>query len=211
MRTAKQENVIGKLAPMIIGWANYHRHVVSKEVYHKVDYKIWLALWRWAKRRHPNKGRKWISQRYFHQVKGVKRAFSCTTVDEFGNIRRVTLPTASATRIVRHPQIHPAANPFDPEWDAYFEKRQSYKMHHNSEGRAMIESLRKHQKGVCPQCGKPLPVKSQREYIHHLIGRLEGGKPTFDNLILLHEKCHAEGHKNGWKNMLPVEPHQVST
>ena len=36
-RTAKQQNLIGLLNPVIKGWADYHRHVVSKRIFAHVD------------------------------------------------------------------------------------------------------------------------------------------------------------------------------
>src|ERR1039457_5080993 len=44
-------DVIHKLNPKIRGWANYHRHVVSKRTYVRVDHEIFSSLWRWARRR----------------------------------------------------------------------------------------------------------------------------------------------------------------
>lgn len=41
--------LIVKLNPIIRGWANYHRHVVSKETFNKVDYKIYHAVRRWIR------------------------------------------------------------------------------------------------------------------------------------------------------------------
>jgi len=55
-----QAALICTLNPMIIGWVNYHKSVVSKAIFSKVDHEIWCALWKWAKRRHPGKGRKWV-------------------------------------------------------------------------------------------------------------------------------------------------------
>ncbi|EQD55896.1 RNA-directed DNA polymerase [mine drainage metagenome] len=63
-RSSKPENLIALLNPMIRGWANYHRHVVAKETYATVDNHIWRALWRWARRRHPNKTGGWVRQKY---------------------------------------------------------------------------------------------------------------------------------------------------
>jgi RNA-directed DNA polymerase len=57
--------LISLLNPLIRGWAEYHRHVVSKATFAKVDAAIFTALWRWAKRRHPTKGRGWIRDKYF--------------------------------------------------------------------------------------------------------------------------------------------------
>ena len=50
-------NLIGLLNPMILGWANYHRHIVAKETFSFIDHEIWKALWQWAKRRHPDKNK----------------------------------------------------------------------------------------------------------------------------------------------------------
>lgn len=204
MATSKQEDLIRTLNPMIRGWGNYHRHIVSKDVYNKVDHEIWTALWRWAKRRHQNKGLRWINQRYFRTIKGVRWVFSCQVRDEGGNKQLLTLAKTSAIRIIRHVHIKLAANPFDPAWDAYFEKRQSVKMRHSYEGRGTLISLWRRQRGLCPQCGKILPVSGQTGIIHYIKGRLKGGEPILSNLILLHTDCHAEGHENGFVVKLPV-------
>jgi hypothetical protein len=47
------------------GWANYHKHVVAKKTFARVDADIWSMLWRWATRRHPQKGTQWIKEKYF--------------------------------------------------------------------------------------------------------------------------------------------------
>src|SRR5215472_15609448 len=68
IKTNKQAtagNLIVQLHPLIRGWANYHQHVVSKTTFARVGHAIFQALWRWAKRRHPNKPKEWIRKRYF--------------------------------------------------------------------------------------------------------------------------------------------------
>jgi RNA-directed DNA polymerase len=52
--------LIDQLNPKIRGWANYHRHVVSKRIFQRVDSVIFSSLWRWARRRHPKKSRRWL-------------------------------------------------------------------------------------------------------------------------------------------------------
>jgi RNA-directed DNA polymerase len=54
----KQEDPIRALNPIIIGRSNYHRSVVSKEVFSNRDYRMWNMLWRGAKRRHQDKNSK---------------------------------------------------------------------------------------------------------------------------------------------------------
>jgi RNA-directed DNA polymerase len=119
----KQETLIHLLNPMIRGWANYHRHIVAKTMYSSVDRHIWKALWRWARRRHPNKSRKWVRQKYFRNLGARNWVFALQTQGEGSESKLTRLCSASETRIVRHVKVKSDANPFDPAWDAYFAKR----------------------------------------------------------------------------------------
>jgi hypothetical protein len=60
--------LIDWLNPKIRGWANYHRHAVSKRVFQRVDHTIFFSLWQWARRRHPEKSRGWLKQKYFERL-----------------------------------------------------------------------------------------------------------------------------------------------
>ena len=60
-----QDELIRNLNPIIRGWANYHRHIVAKDIFQKLDSYTWKITWRWGERRHPNKGRKWIFNKYW--------------------------------------------------------------------------------------------------------------------------------------------------
>ena len=44
--------LIYMLNPVLRGWANYHRHIVAKETFNYVDYRVWKMLWKWCRRRH---------------------------------------------------------------------------------------------------------------------------------------------------------------
>ncbi|MBC6455453.1 MAG: group II intron reverse transcriptase/maturase, partial [Hormoscilla sp. SP5CHS1] len=57
--------LIAKLNPVIRGWSNYFRTVVSKETYSSMDHHLWNILWQWATRRHPNKSGQWIAKKYW--------------------------------------------------------------------------------------------------------------------------------------------------
>jgi RNA-directed DNA polymerase len=112
--------VVMRLNPMIRGWTNYHRHVVSSETFSYVDHRLWCMLWRWAKRRHSNKPKRWIAEKYFGQREGRKWVF-------FGNNpdgKALFLLQANQTAIKRHAKVKSEANPYDPEFEQYFEARQ---------------------------------------------------------------------------------------
>jgi len=60
--------LIRQLNPVIRGWANDHRHVVAKRASGRVDHVIFRLIWKWARRRHPRKGARWVKRRYFDRV-----------------------------------------------------------------------------------------------------------------------------------------------
>jgi len=64
-RAQPHAELIAKLNPVIRGWCNYYRTAVSKETFAEIDAHLWHTIWRWAKRRHPNKSGKWITERYW--------------------------------------------------------------------------------------------------------------------------------------------------
>jgi RNA-directed DNA polymerase len=137
-KAAKQINLISALNPVIRGWANYHRSNSAKETFLRVDYEIWNALWRWAKRRHPNKGTGWIKEKYFKTAGFRHWVFAAEKEEKShseGKSPIVSLFRASDVPIKRHIQIKGEANPFDPQFDSYFEERKTAKMWNKLKGR----------------------------------------------------------------------------
>lgn len=63
-QASSQDVLIRKLNPMLTGWANYHQPVCASHSFKRVDHIMWDMLWRWAKRRHPKKGNRWIYEKY---------------------------------------------------------------------------------------------------------------------------------------------------
>jgi RNA-directed DNA polymerase len=127
VRTNKQAtagNLILKLNPVIRGWTNYHQHVVSKQVFGVVDNAIFKTLWHWAKRRHPNKGKRWIKDKYFKTIGHHNWVFTGTVTGSVGSSKTVHLYRSSKTPIQRHVKIIGEANPYDPHWASYFAYRQ---------------------------------------------------------------------------------------
>ncbi|MEJ7737156.1 MAG: group II intron reverse transcriptase/maturase [Chitinophagaceae bacterium] len=211
MATATQENLIRKLNPMIQGWANYHRSIVSKTTYNKVDNEIWKAIWRWAMRRHPNKGKAWVHSRYFRKIKERNHCFSCIIKDGNGKAKiGITLKHASDTFIKRHIKIQSEATPFDPNYEAYFENRMSTKMANNKEGRRKVAALWRRQGGCCSMCGERITSITNWR-VHHMESRLEGGSENLSNLILLHPICQELGFTNGFVYVFPAEANNAST
>ncbi len=126
-RATKTVELIHNLRPKIQGWANYHRHVVAKETFYYVDWHIFWALWRWAKRRHPMKNRKWVKNKYFRTRGNQNWIFSAQKKDKQGERFHFDLLRAGETPIKRYVKIRGDANPYDPAYYDYFRYRERHK------------------------------------------------------------------------------------
>ncbi|MFA6269981.1 MAG: group II intron reverse transcriptase/maturase [Candidatus Paceibacterota bacterium] len=205
-KTAKQENLIRLLNPIIRGWANYHRHVVAKETFSSVDYQIWLKLWQWCKRRHPNKGQRWIKDRYFHSIESRNWVFAVKAKKGDGRPKDLELYSAASTPIRRHVKIKAEAHPFDMAWEPYFEERRIQKVKDDLTITKRVKKLWLAQKGKCLNCQKNI-TKETGWNEHHVIPRLQGGKDTLSNLQLLHPNCHRQLHSQDQKCVTaPAQP-----
>jgi len=117
--------LITRLNPVIRGWANYHRHVVSKRIFARIDAEIFQMLWKWAKARHPKKGLRWIKSKYFERVGTRDWWFFGKSTDVGGKVSHYRLLHASSIRIVRHVLVKSGLNPYDPAWAEYLAQRSS--------------------------------------------------------------------------------------
>jgi RNA-directed DNA polymerase len=190
--------LIVRLNPIIHGWANYHRHVVSKRVYSRVDCAIFKSLWQWATRRHPNKSKTWVARKYFLSTATGPWVFFGQVVRRDGTVQTVQLRKAADVPITRHIKIKGEANPYDPEWELYFEKRFGVKMANNLKGRRKLLFLWHQQNGICPICEQKI-TELTGWHNHHLVRRTDGGGDEAANLVLLHPTCHNQVHNQGLK------------
>jgi RNA-directed DNA polymerase len=117
-KTITQDKLIAMITPKIRGWGNFYRHVVAKRTFSKLDEKLFRILWKWTKRRHPNKNTLWIKQHYFISKGNQNWVFATT-----GNRKHLELPRLDAIKIVRHRKVVSLSNPYNRKWDYYFAER----------------------------------------------------------------------------------------
>jgi len=188
--TAAAYVLIAKLNPKIRGWANYYRHVVSSKTFHAVENAIWQALWRWAVRRHHNKGARWIHNRYFSRVGTRDWVFQGRSPD--GKRRLILLP--STIRVARHAKVKLDANPYDPAWQPYFAWRDKRRVQRSLLPTPTVRTLWLKQQGLCPYCGLPLGGTDEWDAfrcdleVQSIASRAQGGQES-ENLCLLHSAC----------------------
>lgn len=186
MRTSRQADVIDKLNPVIRGWAGYHRSQMATRTFAKADHAIWQALWRWARRRHPNKGERWIKARYFRCIQGRDWRFA---------EKDKALLTLASFHKKRHTKVDGSRNPYSPDDEDYFDARLARKMEADLKGRRKLAWLWYWQEGLCPKCSQKI-TKATGWHIHHVIKRSAGGSDQMSNLELLHPNCHRQHHVN---------------
>ncbi|MFN7095701.1 MAG: hypothetical protein ACK4M7_10090, partial [Burkholderiales bacterium] len=77
----------------------------------------------WVKRRYPNKSITWVRKKYFCRVEYDNWVFNAGIKPSKGRYRLLTLIKANSVAIKRHIKIQSEANPYDPKYKVYFEKR----------------------------------------------------------------------------------------
>jgi RNA-directed DNA polymerase len=186
--------MIQRLNQQIKGWTMYHRYAASKRTFTYVDCRIFQMVWRWCRRRHPTKSRKWIKTTYFPADGPRHWVFTGMLLNPKGQGRPIQLMSAAKVRIIRSVKIRSDVNPYDPKWELYLEARMGWQLTQTLAGRSRIEYLWKEQKGRCRVCGQPLRIAEEDCHIHHRIWRSRGGLDTADNMELFHANCHRQIH-----------------
>lgn len=187
-KSTKQETLIRKLNPVIRGWVNNQRYVVSSKVFSRVDYEIYKCLWQWAKRRHKKKSHKWIAQKYWHHIGSRQWTFSVPYENQSaeGEPLYCKLEYATDTKIIRFKKIVAEANPFDEYWTDYFEEREGEKLLNSTKGREKLLTIWRRQHRRCPVCGDLITSETGFKVY------APAGKNS--QKIMVHKECHKEIH-----------------
>ena len=182
-KSSPQKALIKELNPIIRGWSNYNASVCSKETFYDLDRINYLQLKRWAQRRHPNKNKHWVANKYWHSEGNKNWVFSIPVKAKDGE-RLIKLRTHSETPIVRHTKIKGKRSPFDGDM-VYWATR----MGKHPETDTRKATLLKKQKGQCNHCGLYFRDGDLLE-VDHIIPKSQDGKDTYKNLQILHRHCH---------------------
>ena len=193
MKAHTQEDVIRELNPLLRGFANYYRGAVSKETFSYIKNRVKVYLWHWASRRHPNKSKKWVQNRYYSRFVGDNWTFMCKGTDRKGGEKSHILYNISSTPIVRHIRVKGNSSPDDPSLREYWLKRATnFGKKYWAKG-SKHEAIAKFQKWKCPICGDSLfngePIET-----HHIVPVAQDGSDDTENLQHLHSSCHKQVH-----------------
>ena len=175
-KTASQARLIGRLNPMIKGWANYYSGVAAKETFSSEDIVLWQMLRAWSVSRRGRKQKAQAIRKYYRE--GRHGTWTFATADG------LTLWKHADVEIKRHTLVKPDKSPYDGDW-VYWSTRRGQDI----EAPTRVAKLLKKQKGKCPYCGQYFTSSDLLE-VDHIIPRSQGGKDEYKNLQLLHAHCH---------------------
>ena len=174
-----QAQLIGRLSPVLRGWATYHRHIICGKTFSQINGYVWFCLMRWAKSRHPRKTGTWITTRYFSRAKSSSWAFKDKATG------KTLIRLNDDIRTYRHNRVLGEANPYDTQWNGYFHNREKLiKMKSVSH---YIGKVSNQQDGKCPHCQQLIQAEDEHRLHHHLDG--DKTNRGIRNVLMLHETC----------------------
>lgn len=177
----KQKSLIMMLNPIIKGWGNYYKYGASGEIFHRMDWEIFKKIWQWARRRHPQKCKGWVKDKYFRTLHGRLWRFAADMgkKDKIDYLELTYLPTIHHEKFVK---VRHYANPYDPADKSYYEWRETYRMKQTLKGRQSLINIWKRQNKVCPICGERI----DRERPWSVTEQTVGGQKV---RTLVHTSC----------------------
>lgn len=187
--------IILQLNRLIIGYCESKRTVNFSRTARKLNHYLYEQQMLWAKRLHPQKGKKWIVNKYFVHLK-----------NDYINNRWVFRDPSTNTYCYQFiwfcqkrnwPQIKAQYCPDDPNpiIQEYFKIR-SKKLFENKVVNMINNfdySIAKSQDFMCVVCGQPL-CENGKLHRHHIIPISQGGKNYATNIVIIHQHCHNHIH-----------------
>jgi RNA-directed DNA polymerase len=187
LRGHRIEAVLWKLNPIIRGWANYYRRVVSSQAFRKLDDWMFRRAYRYAKHTHPEKSWGWRRKRYWgpwNKERDDRWVFGDKRTGRY-------LLKFSWFKIERHELVRGTSSPDDPDLRGYWWERQKVNAKHLSAGDI---DMANDQGWVCRLCGMDL-LNGEELHRHHTVARAKGGSNARSNRELVHLYCHQQETK----------------
>ncbi|TGO02225.1 hypothetical protein PN36_28465 [Candidatus Thiomargarita nelsonii] len=157
---------------------------------------IWKKLYQWALRRHPNKGKIWVADKYFCTIKGRKWTFA--ELKGKGKDREIVKSLKGYSKHKERTGSYARVG-YDR---SYYDGDTAYWAGRLSKGYGNITpskaKLLKRQDGLCPVCKCALTNEDLPE-AHHIKPRQFGGLCKYENLVLVHIHCHDKIHREHGK------------
>ena len=197
-KASSSYDLIEKIRPIMIGWANFFRYSECIGVFRKMSHLIFLKLRAWVFRREkrgnkmgryalrskyfPNRGTYYFNGKVHHGnwVFVGKKKTKDKVVHNF-------LPYLFWMSSLKHVKVRSNESPYNPDSGIYWNNRMSKYSPFPSGTRYLL----KVQRGKCSFCGEKFTMQDSLNWeIDHTVPRSAGGPNSYSNLQLLHKACH---------------------
>nr|ALO20915.1 HNH endonuclease [Microglena monadina] len=185
--------LIGKLRPLLLGWANYYQFCECKYTFSKVDNIVYQQLRAWVFRRAIRQGREDVKEKYFPSgltynfqkleyhanwiLNGTKKLKGDKPATNY-------LPKTSWVQSKKFVKVKADASVFDGN-EIYWTLRNP----RFSILSTRVKNLLIRQSGKCTLCKATFKMGEMME-VDHIIPKSKGGLDQYQNLQLLHRQCH---------------------
>lgn len=197
-KAARQDYLIVKLRPVMLGWANYYKFSDCSKTFCKVDYTLWHMLRKWVNRRANAGGRIKAWNKYFPGTETTyhgrlykdKYIFKASS----NKNEKVFLPKLSWIESQRWEKIRSNASPYDRDTVYWTKRKASYAGLTSLQSKLLIK-----QNFLCSQCGGEVNPWSCIE-VDHRLRKSWGGSNKLSNLQVCHKICHIQKTNNEMKS-----------
>jgi len=184
LRNDPLERVIRELNPIIRGWCNYHRWVVSTNAFGAGERNTFRQLIRWGITRHKGKTKGWVSRKYLQRL-DTRTVFGMYVKNKEGNPTFIYVRKQVETYHEDWVKVRGEASPYDGNLLYWAKRLKQHPLVRNEKAKLLQK-----QRWQCPQCGLYFKEGDVLE-IDHDIPIALGGKGISDKWVY-HRHCHDE-------------------
>lgn len=209
-KSANCFDLIMKLRPVIIGWANYFRYSECTKDFSTLTHKIFQKVRAWVFRRDARNGRRVVKEKYFpngkcYQFDGEKH-FDNWILNgkkklKKGLVVEAYLPHMVWVKSKKHVKVLKDYSPYmgGMYWSIRSAKYSPYPLR--------VRTLLIRQKQQCNICKcKFTEFDTTSWEVDHILPRSQGGLDIYKNLQLVHKACHEAKTRSELSQKVPVQP-----
>lgn len=198
-KTASSYDIICKLKPLILGWANYFKYCECGDTFHNLTHMIFQKVRAWVFRRDTRNGRRFVKERSFPSGKtysfyGVQHRDNWILCGKRkfknGVVKEVYLPHLVWVPSKKHVKVRGDESPYSLShyWALRNQKYSPYPLR--------VRELLVKQSNVCRVCKKQFSAFDSTSWeVDHIVPTFAGGRDKYNNLQLLHKECHEKKTK----------------
>ena len=193
-KAANSYDLIMKLRPVVIGWANYFKYSECKKDFSTLTNKIFQKVRAWVFRRDSRNGRRVVKEKYFPQGKcyqfdGAKHFDNWILYGKKklkgGQVVETYLPHIVWVKSLKHVKVREDFSPYmgGMYWAIRSAKHSPYPLR--------VRTLLVRQNQQCTICKRKFSEFDSVSWeVDHIIPRSKGGLDIYENLQLVHKACH---------------------